>query len=90
MTAFEELQAAIQVRIGDAFYLALPADHASRARIGSLARSESVRMPVLGVADADDLHDALAAADVPLDLTVVRGTAERTVKVDLPVEPSDG
>jgi len=90
MTALGELQAAMHVRIGDALYLALPADDALRARIGSLGRGESVRRPLLGVAIADDIRDAVAAPDVPVDVTVVRGTAERTVKVDLPVEPSDG
>ena len=39
-------------RLGEGFYLALPADEALRARIDSLARGESVRRVRLGVAVA--------------------------------------
>ncbi|HET7028751.1 MAG TPA: trypsin-like peptidase domain-containing protein [Candidatus Limnocylindrales bacterium] len=39
-------------RLGDAFYLALPATAALRDRLGVLARGESVRRPRLGVAVA--------------------------------------
>src|SRR4051794_18408409 len=36
-------------RVGDGFYLALPADEALRTRIASLGRGESAERPVLGV-----------------------------------------
>jgi len=121
-------------RIGDGFYLALPADAALRERIAVLARGESPRRARLGVAvapayvarrlrrsvglperdgllvrgvetdspadragirtgdlivaaagrdiaDADALFDALAEASGPYEVTVVRGTEERTVSV---------
>ena len=125
-------------RLGEGFYLAIPADEALRGRIDALARGESVQPPQLGIAIApghvarrlrravglpdadgllirevaedsppagaglargdlivavagqpvrgvDDLSDALRAA-VPsgsLDLTVLRGTEERSVHVVL-------
>ena len=123
-------------RLGEGFYLAIPADEALRGRIDALARGESARPPRLGVAlapghvarrlrrsvglpetegvlirgveddspadqaglaqgdlivaaagrpvrDPDDLFDALqtAAAADSLQLTVVRGTDERTIEV---------
>ncbi len=124
-------------RIGEGFYLALPADAALRSRVDALARGESPTRPRLGVAvapshvarrmrrsvglperdgilvrgvedgslaaaagieagdliveaggkpitDADDLHAALAALELPFDLKVVRGTDERTVQVGGP------
>jgi serine protease Do len=39
-------------RLGEGFYLAIPADEALRGRIDALARGESVRPPQLGVAIA--------------------------------------
>jgi serine protease Do len=39
-------------RLGEGFYLAIPADEALRGRIGALARGESVRTPQLGIAIA--------------------------------------
>ncbi len=36
-------------RLGEGFYLAIPADEALRGRIGALARGESVRPPQLGI-----------------------------------------
>jgi len=39
-------------RLGEGFYLAIPADEALRGRIDALARGESVRTPQLGVAIA--------------------------------------
>ncbi len=39
-------------RLGEGFYLAIPADEALRSRIDALARGESVRPPQLGVAIA--------------------------------------
>ena len=121
-------------RIGEGFYLALPADAALRARVDALTRGESPKRPRLGVAvapshvarqmrrsvglperdgilvrgveddslaaaagieagdliveaagrpiaDADDLHAALASAEPPFEVKVVRGADERTVQV---------
>ena len=121
-------------RIGEGFYLALPADAALRARIDALGRGESPQRPRLGVAvapshvarkmrrsvglperdgilvrgveddslaaaagiqsgdliveaggkpiaDADDLHAALAELELPFEVKLVRGTDERTVQV---------
>jgi S1-C subfamily serine protease len=121
-------------RIGDGFYLALPADAALRERVQALGRGEAPSRLRLGVAvapshvarrlrrsvglperagvlvrdveesslaaeagvrggdlivavggretaDADDLFDALGAAGLPLELTVIRGAEERTVTV---------
>jgi serine protease Do len=127
-------------RLGEGFYLAIPADEALRGRVDALARGESVRPPQLGIAIApghvarrmrravglpdaegllihqvvedspaaraglapgdlivaaagqptgtiDDLSGALQAAAggrrVTIDLTVVRGTDERSVQVVL-------
>jgi serine protease Do len=123
-------------RLGEGFYLAIPADEALRGRIDALARGESVQPPQLGVAiapghvarrlrravglpeadgllirevaenspaaraglargdlivtaagqpvrSADDLFGALGAAAPggSIDLTVLRGTEERSVHV---------
>jgi serine protease Do len=121
-------------RIGEGFYLALPADAALRARADALARGESPTRPRLGVtvapahvarrmrqavglperdgilvrdiedgslaaaagivagdliveaagrpiADADDLHAALASVELPFEVKLVRGADERTVQV---------
>jgi serine protease Do len=122
-------------RLGEGFYLAIPADEALRGRADALARGETAASPQLGVAIApghvarrlrravglpdtdgllihevveaspaaraglargdlivaaagqpartpDDLFDALAAAQGgTLELTVVRGTDERTLQV---------
>jgi serine protease Do len=125
-------------RLGEGFYLAIPADEALRGRIDALARGESVRPPQLGIAIApahvarrlrravglpdadgllirevsedspaaraglargdlivaaagqptrsvDDLAGALRAAAQggTVELTVLRGTDERTVQVPL-------
>ncbi|HTW01916.1 MAG TPA: trypsin-like peptidase domain-containing protein [Streptosporangiaceae bacterium] len=125
-------------RLGEGFYLAIPADEALRGRIDALARGESVRPPQLGIAIApahvarrlrravglpdadgllirevsddspaaraglargdlivaaagqpthtvDDLAGALrsAAPGGTVELTVLRGTDERTVQVTL-------
>jgi serine protease Do len=125
-------------RLGEGFYLAIPADEALRGRVDALARGESVRPPQLGIAIApghvarrmrravglpdaegllihkvvedspaaraglapgdlivaaagqpirsiDDLSGALQAATgghpATIDLSVVRGTDERSVQV---------
>jgi serine protease Do len=124
-------------RIGEGFYLALPADESLRARIDALGRGESAVRPRLGIAVApghvarhlrravglpdrdgvlvrgveegspaeaagiregdlivsaggvaveepDSLHEALAkAGSGKLDVGLVRGVEELTVKVDL-------
>ncbi|MBV9205042.1 MAG: trypsin-like peptidase domain-containing protein [Actinobacteria bacterium] len=121
-------------RLGEGFYLAIPADEALRNRVGALARGDSVKPPQLGVTitpghvarrmrravglpDAegllirdvaedspaaraglasgdlivtaggqpvrsiDDLSAALRAATGSVQLTVLRGTEERSVQV---------
>jgi serine protease Do len=123
-------------RLGEGFYLAIPADEQLRERVDRLASGESAAPPRLGVAIApghvarrlrravglpevegllirevtddspaagaglaqgdlivtaagrpvrtpDDLFDALAAAGETVELTIVRGTDERTVQVTL-------
>jgi serine protease Do len=121
-------------RLGEGFYLALPADASLRERVSSLSRGEAPSRPHLGIAvapghvarrlrrsvglperdgllvrgveegslaeragiregdllvaaagkvvvEVDDLHDVLAATELPFELTIVRGTEERTVAV---------
>jgi len=135
-------------RVGEGFYLALPADAAFRARVEALGRGESPVRPRLGIAvapaevarrlrratglperegvlvrevepgssaanagiaqgdlvvavaatptpDVDELHAALAAATYPFEVSLVRGTDERTVTVfaepeDEPESPAEG
>jgi serine protease Do len=137
LTAGGELLGINTNRLGEGFYLAIPADQALRERAVALARGESAAPPRLGVAiapsyvarrlrravglpdadgllirdvtadspaanaglasgdlivgaagnpvgAADDLFDALAAARGTIELTVVRGTDERTIQVTLP------
>ncbi len=126
-------------RVGEGFYLALPADATLKSRVDALARGESRERPTLGVAvapahvarrlrrsvglperdgilvrgvepgspaesagiaegdllvaaggraidDVDALHEALRDTGLPLEVTLVRGTDERTVTV-LPPAP---
>ena len=121
-------------RLGEGFYLAIPADEALRGRVGALARGESVRAPQLGIAitpghvarrlrravglpdtegllirgvaddspaaraglasgdlivaaagqpvrTVDDLSAALRTAGEAIELSVLRGTDERTIQV---------
>jgi S1-C subfamily serine protease len=121
-------------RLGEGFYLAIPADEALRGRVDALARGESVRPPQLGITltpghvarrmrravglpeaegllirdvaedspaaradlargdlivaaagqpvrSADDLAAALRVAADTIELTVIRGTDERTIQV---------
>jgi serine protease Do len=131
-------------RLGEGFYLAIPADDTLRARAGALARGESAQAPRLGVALApphvarrlrravglpdadgllirevmddspaaraglaqgdlitaaggqpiqspDDLFDALGAAQGgTIELTIVRGTDERTIQVAFGGEQAAG
>ena len=123
-------------RLGEGFYLAIPADEALRGRVDALARGESVRAPQLGIAitpghvarrlrravglpdtegllirgvaedspaaraglasgdlivaaagqpvrTVDDLSGALQTAGETIELTVLRGTDERSIQVAL-------
>jgi serine protease Do len=136
LTAAGQLLGINTNRLGEGFYLAIPADEALRGRVDTLARGESVERPQLGIAIApghvarrlrravglpeadgvlirevsddspaaraglargdlivtvagqpvrsvDDLSGALRAVAPggTLDLTVLRGTEERTVQV---------
>ena len=120
-------------RLGEGFYLAIPADAALRSRVDALSRGEAPERPRLGIAvaprhvarrlrrsvglperdgllvrgvedgspaakagiregdlvvaaggrevtDVDGLHDALDGG-LPIEITIVRGTDERTVNV---------
>ena len=124
-------------RVGEGFYLALPADGSLKSRVDALARGESTERPRLGIAvapahvarrlrqsvglperdgvlvrgveegspaaaagiaegdllvaaagkaidDVDAIHEILRDAGFPLELTLVRGTEERTVTVQAP------
>jgi serine protease Do len=135
LTAAGQLLGINTNRLGEGFYLAIPADESLRGRADTLARGESARSPRLGVAIApnfvarrlrravglpdadgllirgvtedspaaragiaqgdliaaaagqpvrtpDDLFDALqAATGGSIELTIIRGTEERTVQV---------
>ena len=123
-------------RLGEGFYLAIPADGTLRARVDKLSRGETPSRPRLGVGivppevarnlrrsvglpdadgllvrfveddsaaaaagieqgdlitaaggkaltNADELHDALEQAGTTLELTVLRGTEQRTVTVTM-------
>jgi serine protease Do len=137
LTATGQLLGINTNRLGEGFYLAMPADEALRGRAEALARGESAQSPRLGVAIApnhvarrlrravglpdtdgllirdvvedspaaragvaqgdlikaaagqpirtpDDLFDALqAAGGGTIELTIVRGTDERTIQVTL-------
>jgi S1-C subfamily serine protease len=137
LTAAGQLLGINTNRLGEGFYLAIPADAALRGRAGALARGESAPSPRLGVAIApdhvarrlrravglpdtdgllirdvaedspaaragaaqgdliaaaaghpirtpDDLFDALQAAQGgTIELTIIRGTDERTIQVTL-------
>ena len=135
LTAAGQLLAINTNRLGEGFYLAIPADEALRDRAGALGRGESAQSPRLGIAIApnhvarrlrravglpdtdgllvrdvvedspaaraglaqgdlivatagrpirtpDDLFDALqAASGGAIELTITRGTEERTIQV---------
>jgi serine protease Do len=135
LTAAGQLLAINTNRLGEGFYLAIPADETLRGRADTLARGESAQSPKLGVAIApnfvarrlrravglpdtdgllvrdvvddspaaraglaqgdlitaaagnpirtpDDLFDALkAATGGAIELTIIRGTDERTIQV---------
>ncbi len=66
-------------RVGDGFYLAIPAGDALAARLAALARGESVRRPVLGVAVAPAFVARRLRRSVGLperDGVLVRGVEE--------------
>ncbi len=126
-------------RVGEGFYLALPADAGFRARVEALGRGETRERPRLGIAVApahvarrlrrsvglperdgvlvrgveagspaeaagiaegdllvaaagtavdgvDVLHEVIRDVTYPLELTLVRGTEERTVTINAPAE----
>jgi serine protease Do len=130
-------------RVGEGFYLALPADAGLKSRVDALGRGEARERPHLGIAvapahvarrlrrsvglpeldgvlvrgveggspaeaagilegdlliaaggkptpDIDDLHDVLGETGLPLEVTLVRGTEERTVTVNPPSEAPSG
>jgi len=135
LTAAGQLLAINTNRLGEGFYLAIPADETLRGRADTLARGESAQSPRLGVAIApnfvarrlrravglpdtdgllvrdvvddspaaraglaqgdlitaaagnpirtpDDLFDALkAASGGAIELTIIRGTEQRTIQV---------
>ncbi len=129
-------------RVGEGFYLALPADEGLKARVDALGRGETRERPHLGIAvapahvarhlrrsvglperegvlvrgvepgspadaagiqegdllvaaggspipDIDDLHELLGRTGLPLEVTLVRGTEERTVTVQAPAAGED-
>src|SRR6266496_459396 len=66
-------------RLGEGFYLAIPADEAQRGRVDALARGESVRPPQLGIAItpghvARRLRRAVGLPDT--EGLLIRGVAE--------------
>ena len=128
-------------RVGEGFYLALPADGSLKERVDALARGENRERPTLGIAvapahvarrlrrsvglperdgvlvrgveegspaeaagiaegdllvaaggrtidDVDALHEALRDTGLPLEVTLLRGTEERTVTVLPPSAPA--
>ena len=73
-------------RLGEGFYLAIPADEALRGRIDALARGDLiVAVGGQAISGIDDLSGALRAAGSggTVELTVLRGTEERSVHVVL-------
>ena len=129
-------------RVGEGFYLALPADDGLKTRVDALGRGETRERPHLGIAvapahvashlrrsvglperdgvlvrgvepgspadaagiqegdllvaaggspipDIDDLHELLGRTGLPLEVTLVRGTDERTVTVAAVAEGAD-
>src|SRR6266480_5351816 len=77
-------------RLGEGFYLAIPADEALRGQADALARGESAAPPQLGIAIAPG-HVArrlrravgLQSAGETIELNVLRGTDERSIQVAL-------
>ena len=79
-------------RIGEGFYLALPADAALRARVGALGRGESATRPRLGVALAPSHVARRLRRSVGLpdrDGVLVRGVEEGSPAAAAGVEAGD-
>ena len=79
-------------RIGEGFYLALPADAALRSRVGSLANGESVERPRLGVAIAPNHVARRLRRSVGLperDGILVRGVEEGSAAAAAGIEVGD-
>jgi S1-C subfamily serine protease len=79
-------------RIGEGFYLALPADAALRSRVEGLGRGESVERPRLGVAIAPNHVARRLRRSVGLperDGILVRGVEDGSAAADAGVEVGD-
>jgi serine protease Do len=79
-------------RIGEGFYLALPADAALKARVEALGRGESARRPRLGVAIAPNHVARRLRGSVGLperDGILVRGVEDGSQAADAGVEVGD-
>jgi S1-C subfamily serine protease len=79
-------------RIGEGFYLALPADAALRNRVESLGKGESVERPRLGVAIAPNHVARRLRRSVGLperDGILVRGVEERSAAAAAGIEVGD-
>src|SRR6185503_3174497 len=79
-------------RIGEGFYLALPADAALRGRLDSLGKGESVERPRLGVAIAPNHVARRLRRSVGLperDGILVRGVEDGSAAAEAGVEVGD-
>jgi len=79
-------------RLGEGFYLAIPADEALRGRVDALARGESVRAPQLGIAItpghvARRLRRAVGLPDT--EGLLIRGVAEDSPAARAGLAPGD-
>ena len=79
-------------RLGEGFYLAIPADEALRGRIGALARGESVRPPQLGITItpghvAKRMRRAVGLPDA--EGLLIRGVAEDSPGARAGLAPGD-
>jgi len=79
-------------RLGEGFYLAIPADEALRSRVDALARGESVRAPQLGIAItpghvARRLRRAVGLPDT--EGLLIRGVAEDSPAARAGLAPGD-
>ena len=79
-------------RLGDGFYLAIPADETLRGRVDALARGESVRAPQLGIAItpghvARRLRRAVGLPDT--EGLLIRGVAEDSPAARSGLAPGD-